>query len=391
MTHTYPLKTDITIIGGALAGMTLACALAGKGFSVAVVEQREPEALASVQSDGRTSAISQGSKRILDTYGLWESLIPEAGPIWDIRVSDAGSPHFVHYDHALVSEEPMGYIIENHFFLKKLYEKAATLPSLQIIAPAAFASQEQGTVILQDGRRIEATLVVAADGRHSPTRKAAGIDAYTWSYHQTGLVCNIRHEKPHQGIALERFLPAGPFASLPMHDPYVSSLVWTEKTSLAPLYLDMGDEEFCLEIQKRLSGCWGDIHLASKRFSYPLSLLNAKKYHGERLALVGDAAHAIHPIAGQGFNLGIRDVGTLAELILHQHYTGLDIGATDMLQRYTRQRQTDSTSMISVTDGLNRLFSNCLPLIQLSRRLGLSMVNHTPPLKRFFMKHAMGL
>lgn len=395
MTEEAPqLKTDVVVIGGALTGMTIACALAARHLPVTVIEKRPAADIASAKSDGRTSAISHGSKEILAKYGLWDMLAPEAGPIFDIRVSDADSSLFVHYDHELVSDEPMGYIVENHFFLQKLYEKAATLPHLKIIAPAAFTSIERdaqhAVITLDNGQTVQSSLVIAADGRPSKVRETAGIKTYSWSYHQTAIVCNIRHEKSHQGIALERFLPAGPFASLPMHDPYLSSLVWTEKDALAPLYLAMEEEEFLFEIQKRLGSCWGNISLASARFNYPLSLIHAKQYTAERLALAGDAAHGIHPIAGQGFNLGIRDIEVLADLLIYQHELGLDVGTPDVLAQYARSRHWDNFSMVAVTDGLNRLFSNSILPFKVSRRLGLGAVNKTLPLKRFFMKQAMG-
>ena len=395
MTNPPDIRADVVIIGGALGGMTLACALADSGVSVAVIEARDPAIISDKSMDGRTCAISHGSMQILDRCGAWEGVASKAGAILDIRVSDGDSPFFLHYDHTLIGDTPMGYIVENHHLLRYLFDKAKALKNLTLLAPATYETIEYETgrvsVTLKDGRILHASLLVGSDGKFSKVRELAGIKTHNWSYKQTGIVCNILHEHSHQGVAQERFLPTGPFASLPMHDPHRSSLVWTEKESLAPIFMKMDDDEFLLEIQKRLGNYLGKISLASGRFSYPFSLIHAKEYTAHRLALVGDAAHAIHPIAGQGFNLGIRDVGVLADLIIETQKMGLDIGNPDLLKRYASIRLKDNTLMITITDALVRLFSNNIRPIKSARTLGLGAINTLPVAKKFFMRHAMGL
>lgn len=386
---------DVIIIGGALTGIALACVLASQQLSVAVIESRDPADIMGEHSDGRTCAISFGSKKILEQYGLWAAMERKAGPIWDIRITDGNSPFFLHYDHELVGNQPMGYIVENHHVLTSLYDIAKTLPTLTLYAPAGYThiarSARDVVVTLTNGRNITGNLLVAADGRFSKVRKEVGIDTLEWSYKQSAIVCNITHEFDHKGVALEHFLPAGPFASLPMYGGKMSSLVWTEKTEMAPVFLAMDDAEFILEIEKRLGTHLGKISLASKRFCYPLSLVHAKTYTANRLALVGDAAHAIHPIAGQGFNLGIRDIGVLAKLLIDTKQLGLSIGTLDILSQYEKSRRRDNMVMIAVTDVLNRLFSNDNLPLRASRRLGLAVINKLPFVKKFFMQHAMGM
>lgn len=389
------MSHDILIIGGALTGISLACALASRGLSVAVIESRDPKDIMNERSDGRTSAISLGSKKILEHYGLWEEIEHKAGPIWDIRITDGNSPFFLHYEHELVGSQPMGYIVENHHALTCLYAKAKTLPTLTLYAPGNYEtivrSARDVTVTLKDGTEIRADVLVAADGRASKVRESAGIDTTSWSYHQSAIVCNIAHELDHKGVALEHFLPAGPFASLPMYGGKMSSLVWTEKTGMESVFLAMDEAEFILEIEKRLGTHLGKITLASKRFCYPLSLTHAKTYTANRLALVGDAAHAIHPIAGQGFNLGIRDIGVLAGLLIETKQLGLSVGTLDILSQYEKARRRDNMLMITVTDALNRLFSNNNTPLRTARTLGLATLQKLPFMKKFFMQHAMGM
>ena len=243
---------------------------------------------------------------------------------------------------------------------------------------------------LADGQQITARLVVAADGRDSPLRDAAGIDAVRWRYPQTGIVCAVEHELPHHGIAQEHFLPAGPFAILPMTRNR-SSIVWTERNDLAPDILRLDDDAFTAELTERFGGFLGKLDINPTRWSYPLSVVHSKRYIAPRLALAGDAAHAIHPIAGQGFNIGLRDVAALAEVIVDTLRLGLDPGAMTALERYERWRKPDNMMMIGVTDVLNRLFSNDITPVRLARDIGLAAVDRATPLKKIFMRHAMGL
>ena len=385
---------DVLIVGGGLVGMTLAVALAGAGVRVAVIDRADPAAMRNAAFDGRVSSLAQGSVRILEGIGVWPKIAPLAEAILEIRVSDGTSPLFLHYDHADVGDRPLGYIAENRTSREALFGVAESLPDLRLFAPVALGAltctAEGVEAALEDGHIIRARLAVGADGARSQTRERAGISTVDWSYRQTGIVCTVAHERPHRGIAHERFLPAGPFAILPMTGNR-SSLVWTEKASLAPDILALDEPAFLAEMTARFGDFMGRLEVAGPRWSYPLALRHARRYVSERLALVGDAAHAIHPIAGQGFNLGIRDAAALAELVVDRLRLGLDPGSPDVLAHYQRWRRFDATTMIAVTDGLNRLFSNDIAPVRLARDLGLAAVNQTKPLKRAFMRHAMGM
>lgn len=396
---------DLLIIGGGLVGLSLAQALGGAGLRIVVADREQPAVAANDAFDGRASAIAWGSAQVLRAIGLWDRLAAHAEPIRDIRVSDGDSLLFVHYDHRQAGLEdgdgpaPLGYIIENRFTRRALYDALKQQSSVTFLAPVEVRALERGPgrvdATLDDGRRVTAALAVACDGRESPQRQAAGIGTTRWRYPQTGIVCSIQHERPHQGVAQERFLPAGPFAVLPLPDAedgtHRSSIVWTERSELAPSMLALPDSEFAAEIQQRFGDSLGRIGVAGPRWSYPLGLLHADRYIAHRLALAGDAAHSIHPIAGQGLNLGLRDVAALAECLVDAARLGLDIGAAGALERYQRWRRVDTLMLVGVTDALNRLFSNDIRPVRLARDLGLGLVERVPPLKRMFMRHAMGM
>jgi 2-octaprenyl-6-methoxyphenol hydroxylase len=388
------IQADVSIVGGGMAGQTLAVALGGAGLDVVLVDRERPAEARTLAYDGRTSAIAFGAMRALDAIGVWPRLANQAEPILEIRVSDRDSPLFLHYDHAALGNDPLGFIVENAAIRRALGAHLAALPNVRIIAPASVARLERGrgraTAVLDDGRTITAPLAVAADGRHSPTRRAAGINVAEWSYPQTGLVCTIAHEKPHHGVAHERFLPAGPLAVLPMRGNR-SSIVWTERADLAPAMLALDDASFAREIENRFGLHLGAMTLEGARWSYPLAFTLADRYALPRLALLGDAARAIHPIAGQGFNLGLRDAAVLAEVVVDAARLGLDPGDASVLERYERWRRFDGLALAATTDLLNRLFSTAFPPVQMVRDLGLAMVNEIPPLKRFFMRDAMGV
>lgn len=400
-----PQRADLVIVGGGLVGLVLARALGAAGLAVAVVDRERPAHAAADAFDGRGSAIAWGSAQVLKGLGLWEALAPHAGPIREIRVSDGDSLLFLHYDHretgvrAEGEPAPLGYIIENRFIRRALYAAVAATETVQLLAPAEVASldRQPGRVEarLKDGRRIVARLAVACDGRESPLRAAAGIGTVRWRYDQTGIVAAVAHARPHRGVAHERFLPAGPLAMLPLPDSpegeHRSSIVWTEKAELAPLMLALPDDEFSAEIARRFGDSLGAIRVAGPRWSYPLALIHASRYTAHRLVLAGDAAHAIHPIAGQGLNLGLRDVAALAECIVDAARLGLDIGTGEALARYERWRRVDNLVLAATTDGLNRLFSNAVTPVQAVRDAGLGLVNRVPAAKRMFMQHAMGM
>ncbi|MEE8444241.1 MAG: UbiH/UbiF/VisC/COQ6 family ubiquinone biosynthesis hydroxylase, partial [Alphaproteobacteria bacterium] len=345
------------------------------------------------------SAIAHGSAQVFRGIGLWPYLEKDAGPILDIRVADGTvergpSMLFMHYDHTEIGDRPFGYMIENRAIRHALYEHGRSLGNLRHAAPARVASLERDSrgveAALEDGTVVRARLVIGAEGRLSPTREAAGIGVTRLPYDQTAIVCTLEHEHQHGGVAVELFLPSGPFAMLPLAGRRMC-IVWTERTGLAPGFLALDDPAFLAELTRRFGDWLGALKLIGPRFSYPLSLQLAERYVDRRLALIGDAAHAIHPIAGQGLNLGLRDVAALAEAVIDARRLGLDIGAVDVLERYQRWRRFDTMLLATGMDALNRLFSNDIPPVRLARDLGLAAVNQLPPLKRFFMRHAMGV
>ncbi len=393
------LQVDALVAGGGMAGLTMGLALAKGGLSVAVIERQPTSTLRDAAFDGRTSAIAYGSANVFDGIGVWRRLIDLAQPIQDIRVADgtvADGPSslFLHYDHQEVGDHPLGYILENRDIRDALLAAATDHSELHLLAPAAVdhADRESGgaVVSLTDGRRVSTRLVIGADGRNSPLRDAAGIRVTRFDYPQTAIVCTVAHARPHNGVAVELFLPAGPFAMLPMTGQR-SNIVWTETSRLAQDMIALDDGSFHDELHQRFGDWLGEICIEGPRFSFPLGLMHAERYTDRRLALIGDAAHVIHPIAGQGFNLGLRDVAALAESVVDAHRLGLDIGERPVLARYERWRRFDNVFMAAATDGLNRLFSNDIGPLRLARDLGLAAVNRVPPVKRLFMRHAMGV
>jgi 2-octaprenyl-6-methoxyphenol hydroxylase len=387
---------DLVIVGGGLTGLALATATAGSGLSVLVVERHPMAATVQPPFDGRVTAIARGSRHLLEAIGVWRHLAAEAEPILDIRVGEQHSLLTVHYDHREVGGEPLGHIVENRFIREALLRRAEELTEagLTLAAPAELAhfDRRAGTVevTLADGERARTSLLIAAEGRSSRIRDLAGIDVLRWDYDQQGIVATIAHERDHGGLASERFFPDGPLAVLPMTGRR-SSIVWAADSVLASDLDALDDDGFVAELAERVGDGLGGLALAGPRWRYPLSMVQARRYTDRRLALVGDAAHAIHPIAGQGWNLALRDVAALAELLVDSRRLGLDVGSPSVLARYERWRRFDALALIAITDGLNRLFANDLAPLRLARELGLGLVDRLPPLKRFFMRHAMGL
>jgi len=385
---------ELVVVGGGLVGLSLGIATAQAGLDTLVVDRENPAATLAESFDGRASAIAYGSQQILAALGIWAKLASQAAPILEIRVADDSAPLFLHYDHREVGDHPLGWIVENIVLRRALLERVRELPHLAHSAPKTVAGVERSAagalVRLADDHAIRARLVAAADGKASPLRKAAGIRTIEWSYPQTGIVATVQHERPHRGVAVEHFLPAGPFAILPLTGNR-SSIVWTERAELAPRILAMSAPDFADELRRRFGDFLGTVEPMGPRWSYPLAFLHAENYAAERLALVGEAAHVIHPIAGQGLNLGLRDVAALAEVLVDARRLGLDIGEPNVLRRYERWRRLDNWMLAAVTDTLNRLFSNAIAPVKLARDLGLAAVNQMPPLKRLFMRHAMGV
>ncbi|MBT4933464.1 MAG: UbiH/UbiF/VisC/COQ6 family ubiquinone biosynthesis hydroxylase [Rhodospirillaceae bacterium] len=388
------LQADVLIAGGGLVGGTLACGLAMGGLSVLVVDAQDPADGLDAAFDGRASAIALSSQRVLEGLGLWASMEAASAAIKEIRVSDGDSLFFLHYDRQDVGAEAFGYMVENRTIRTALARRFTELDNLTLLAPARIDVVERnpGNVraTLADGRKIKARLIIGAEGRNSPTREQAGIALTNWSYRQTGIVCTVAHEYSHDNVAHERFLPAGPFAILPLPNNR-SSIVWTEREDLAPGLVALDDDAFLAELKDRFGDFLGKLEVVGPRWAYPLSLQYAEQATDHRLVLAGDASHAMHPIAGQGLNMGLRDVAVLAEVLTDAGRLGLDPGAGTVLESYERWRRFDNTLMLAMTDVLNRLFSNDVMPVRLARDLGLAAVNRMPPLKKVFMEHAMGL
>lgn len=387
-------RHDLIVIGGGLTGLALAAAVGGAGFRVLVIERAPLAKLVSAPYDGRVTAVARGSRFFLTRIGAWAGMITTAAPINDIVVREGFSPIQVHYDRRQVGTEPLGHIVENRVIRTALLKLVQTMPTVALAAPAEVSALEltrtRAEVRLADGRVALAPLVAVCEGRQSSSRKLAGIATREWSYGQTGIVCTIGHSLPHGGLAVERFFPDGPFARLPMTGDRCS-IVWALNDDLAKTVLALDDAGFAGEVADRFGDDLGDLVLEGPRWSYPLALVMAERYTAGRLALVGDAARGIHPIAGQGWNLALRDVAALSEIIVDRLRLGLDPGDTLALDRYAAWRHFDSMALVAVTDGINRLFGNDILPLRVAREAGLALVDRIPPVKRFFMRHAMGV
>lgn len=388
---------DLAIAGGGLVGATLALAAARNGLSVAVIDQGHPGDYLNATYDGRSSAIAYSSRRMFGMLDVWEDMLPDAGEIRDIRITDGASPFYLHYDHREVGDDPLGWIVENQAIRRALLGATLNHPLIRWHHGDTVTSwqAEPAHVLVTTGNgcQMSAALLVAADGRNSRLRTQAGIRTSEWAYNQAGIVCTALHEYPHDNVAHERFLPAGPFAILPLPDRdglHRSSIVWTERTDMAAAIMQLDQDSFEAELRARFGDFLGQVTTEGGRWSWPLGVVHAANYTAPRFALAGDAAHGMHPIAGQGFNMGLRDVAALAEELVNARRVGLDIGGADVLARYQRWRHFDNTAMLGVTDALNRLFSNDIPPVKLVRDIGLGAVNRMPGLRRLFMRHAMG-
>ncbi|MFN3347798.1 ubiquinone biosynthesis hydroxylase [Pseudorhodoplanes sp.] len=389
-------KTDILIAGGGFAGLALAIALRQASEGALSVTLADP-ALDRASSDPRASAIAAAARRLFETIGVWPQIAQGAQPILDMVVTDskldhAMRPSYLTFDGEIAPGEPFAHMIENGPMIAALLDKArAEGVDLRPVAVTQFHHQPaRVTATLSDGTSRSARLLVAADGARSSIREQAGITTYGWDYDQAGIVTTIAHERDHNGRAEEHFLPAGPFAILPLTGRRCS-IVWTESRAQAARLVALPDPDFLAELEMRFGLHLGDLALAGPRKAFPLGLYVARSFIGERLALVGDAAHIIHPIAGQGLNMGLRDVAALAEAIVDGARLGIDVGAHSVLERYQRWRRFDTMAMGVATDGLNRLFSNNSDVLRLVRDMGLGLVDRMPNLKDFFIREAAGL
>ncbi len=397
-----PAVEDVIVIGGGPAGCTLTALLSAHGLNAVCIDQDDPVKTLEGGFDGRTMAISFGSRQVIEAAGVWTDFQDNACPIRDIQILDSGSPVLLDFLAEDVESEAFGWIIENRLLRQCLYKRLAALEKVQgkkiHRAPAkvtGFSAQKDYiTVHLETGEDLNARLVVGADGRASFTREWMGIGTRGWSYNQRAIVCVVTHENPHDNKAIEHFRPEGPFAVLPMMDDkdgkHRSSLVWTEHGPAKTSALHWDEETFNAALNARFLDYYGTVRLAGKRFSYPLSLSHAHSYIGHRMALVADAGHGIHPIAGQGLNIGLRDIAALAELLVEAKEKGEDCGSQNLLETYQRRRRFDNMTMAAATDLLNKLFSNSIPPVRLVRQIGLRLVQNIAPARKFFMRQAMG-
>lgn len=391
-------KVDVVIAGGGFAGLALAIALRqglGEAFKVVVAD---PALGKTHAGDMRASAIAAAARRLFETIGVWDRVAADAQPILDMVVTDSKlqdvmRPAYLTFAGEVKPGEPFAHMIENTALVDALSERAeADGVTLRAEAVASYRHHlSHGIeVTLASGESIFASLLVAADGARSAIREAAGIQSFGWEYPQAAIVTTVAHEREHHGRAEEHFLPAGPFAILPLKGRR-SSIVWTEDKREAERIVALPDGEFHRELERRFGLKLGDIEAKGPRRAYPLGLSVARAFVAERIALIGDAAHVIHPIAGQGLNLGLRDVAALAEAIVDAARLGLDAGGADVLERYQRWRRFDTMTMGVATDGLNRLFSNNSDALRIIRDIGLGLVERAPALKELFIREAAGL
>src|SRR6478609_8877830 len=390
-------RFDIVIAGAGFAGLALALALRqGLGASAAIMVA-DPTLGKGHEGDERASAIVAAARRLFEALGVWERAARDAQPILDMvvtdsRLQDATRPVFLTFAGDVEPGEPFAHMVENRHLIDALVKRAeAEGVNLRATSVTTFDSRSDGVdVTLADGSVVEASLLVAADGARSTLRERAGIVTYGWEYDQSGIVVTVGHERDHGGRAEEHFLPAGPFAILPLTGKR-SSLVWTERRAEAARITALGEEEFHAELEQRFGLHLGEVKALDRPRAFPLSYFVARSFIGDRLALVGDAAHVIHPIAGQGLNMGLKDVAALAEVVVDAARLGMDVGQADVLERYQRWRRFDTMAMGLATNSLNFLFSNESTLLRVVRDIGLGLVDRAPPLKSLFIRQAAGL
>ena len=395
----HRMNTDLIIVGGGLNGPALALAAAQAGFTVTIIDSLPLDTRKRVDFDGRSYALALASKRLLAGIGIWPQIADNAQPMLEIKVTDgrAGegpSPWMMHFDHAEIEEGPMGFMVEDRH-LRRAFLDAMTaqdrithLSGETVVAQSVDAGGAQ--VTLASGTQISGKILIGSDGRKSGTAARAGIKRTGWGYGQTAVVCAVQHAQPHGGIAHQFFMPAGPLAILPLTKDR-SSIVWSESDARAQALMAMNDDDFLAALRPAFGSFLGQISLTGARFSYPLGLTLANSFIADRTALIGDAAHGVHPIAGQGLNAGLRDVAALAEVLEQARARGEDIGGSQTLARYQTWRRFDTATLALATDTFNRLFSNDNPLLRAARDIGMGLVNAAPGLRRTFIREAAGL
>ena len=389
-------QADMVIGGAGFAGLALAIALVealGPEFKIVIAD---PALKHEESRDPRASAIAAAARRLFEAIGVWDAVEAQAQPMLDMvvtdsKVDDAVRPTFLTFEGEVQPGEAFAHMIENRVLTDALVKKARALGiDLRATPVTRFDNRANAIdVTFADGSVVPARLLVGADGARSQIREQAGIATHGWSYGQSAIVCTVAHERPHNGRAEEHFLPPGPFAILPLTGNR-ASIVWTERTADAERYVALSDADFHDELEKRFGLHLGDIAVVGARRAFPLGLYTARTFIAERLALIGDAAHVIHPIAGQGLNMGLRDVAALAEAVTDAARLGLDVGGTDVLARYQRWRRFDTAMMGVATDSLNRLFSNRSDVLRLARDIGRGLVERMPAMKRMFIREAAG-
>ncbi len=391
--------SDILIVGGGLNGPATALALANAGLSVTVIDTLPAATRQDQDFDGRSYALALASVRLLRRIGVWDKVADQSQPMLEIKVTDgrageAPSPFLMHFDHAEIEEGPMGHMIEDRYLRRALMDTVEAHEKITLLNGETVTAQQADhlgiTVTLASGKTLSGRLLIGCDGRRSGTAERAGIKRTGWDYGQTALVCAIQHELPHNGVAHQFFLPPGPLAILPLPGNR-SSIVWSETADQAAAFQALSDENYLQVLRPRFGDFLGEISLAGKRFTYPLGLTIANSFIADRMALVGDAAHGMHPIAGQGLNAGLRDIGALAQVVTEAHQRGEDIASTLVLRRYQEWRRFDTASLAMATDLSNKLFSTDNPLLRAARDIGMGAINAMPRLRRTFIREAAGL
>lgn len=385
---------DVIIMGGGMVGLTLAIALSQLGLRVTIVDKKTISMRLEQQYDGRASAIAFATARMLDALGVWKDCDPYAGPIEDILITDGHSRgktsnHYLHFDHQDIGNTPLGYMLENRHLRHVLIEHATQQNVQFMVNSAQDLEPQQGMVTMQDGQVFQAPIIIAADGRGSWVRRKSGIKIDSYSYAQHALVFTVHLANGHDKVAHEHFLEEGPLAVLPLPNN-LANIVWTCKAQRAQDLEELGQDVIQEELMDILGSTFGDVTLKSAVWRYPLSVHLARKFGAGKVVLVGDAAHGIHPIAGQGLNLGLRDVATIAQLVQEQRQTGMLLSGQILCPKYERWRRQDCMILATVTHGINALFSNDIAPVRRARDVGLMAVGKLPPLKNFFMRHAGG-